>query len=697
MGAAEEDRLEEAQRDRSKERGDDVGEEERRRDPRERRSDKSRGKKRKADRRDSEDEEPSARQRNAGLDLYRSEPEDPAPPEPKRSKKHKAKKKKEKEHEKETDREKGKSEHQALGSKDRGPGWAKVDRTTASWLLRLAWGKERYERGVYCYLCHEWCTRAHLESKDHKRRISNSGPRPQQATGPPVLHDLPGRLLSEVIDEFSEGESTWIEEEDEDKEQEPGEEAQRERKAKKKKKRDTASPHDEDPPAQRGGAHPSLETEKRYAEMSTPKEAAPPILKEEGKLKDDPEVPKELAKTQDKVRAVSRLEGSHQGGNRLHQADCGCLCQCALESYMEQSISYGGLVASCDTCESDAREHDPHNCLREELERWDTKVPPHAGPSFSDCIGGTHLPREELHGEPIMRAEAQVQETPRWMNDLLGSVQQIREMSRAPPQLRDRGRKPEARGEEEAQGAAPAAVGEQPPGLGEEMPPEPEDETPSLEDFRREEREQEGEQEGVVVIPDDDDDDDDDDPPGGLLYPPTNQSAPAGRKSYGIGFGLLMSELPRERTRVGRRGASTFHLFFQGATLEGWKCLDNVSCKVEEIRAWRFAFASPYRGGLRVGSFNTGVLPSKMGELANLEWDVIAVQELSVSPSSVNSFRKQLHRLGISAVFSELREEDLVPGQPWRAKNGTGVALLARRPWSVHPVDYLIPHEGGAE
>ena len=57
-----------------------------------------------------------------------------------------------------------------------------------------------------------------------------------------------------------------------------------------------------------------------------------------------------------------------------------------------------------------------------------------------------------------------------------------------------------------------------------------------------------------------------------------------------------------------------------------------------------------------MGSFNTGVLPSKMDELASLEWDVLAVQELSVSPSSVSSFRKQLRYLGISAVFSDLRE-----------------------------------------
>ena len=118
------------------------------------------------------------------------------------------------------------------------------------------------------------------------------------------------------------------------------------------------------------------------------------------------------------------------------------------------------------------------------------------------------------------------------------------------------------------------------------------------------------------------------------------------------------------------------------------------ACKGRKIGARRFALASPHGGGLRAGSFNTGVLPSKMNELASLEWDVLAVQELSVSPSSVNSFRKHLRCLGISAVFSDLREEDLVPGQPWRAKNGTGVALLARKPWSVHPGDYLIPHEG---
>ena len=91
-------------------------------------------------REDSEEEEPSVRQRSVGIDPCGGEPEDPVPPEPKLPKKPKAKKK-EREQEKEREKEKEEPEGRAMGPGDRrGPGWAKVDRTTASWLL-LVMGK----------------------------------------------------------------------------------------------------------------------------------------------------------------------------------------------------------------------------------------------------------------------------------------------------------------------------------------------------------------------------------------------------------------------------------------------------------------------------------------------------------------------------------------------------------------------------
>ena len=131
-----------------------------------------------------------------------------------------------------------------------------------------------------------------MESKDHRRRIASSGPRVQQDTGPPVLHALPGRLLSEVIDEFSEGGSTWIEEEDEENEQEPQTESRKEKKGKKKKK-EAASHRDEDPPAQRGGAYLMM----RRKEFS-PKGEPLPNLKGTAQVGNGLWEDKELAKTQ---------------------------------------------------------------------------------------------------------------------------------------------------------------------------------------------------------------------------------------------------------------------------------------------------------------------------------------------------------------------------------------------------------------
>ena len=144
--------------------------------------------------------------------------------------------------------------------------------------------------------------------------------------------------------------------------------------------------------------------------------------------------------------------------------------------------------------------------------------------------GGMHLPREESGRELLMRAEAQTRESLRWLNALLESLHRIRERSRTPPRGRDLVQNIVARGAEEDQGAVAAEVGEQPRGEREELPREPEEEAPNLADFRRDEGDQGNEEAEVVVIPDEEE------PPGVLLYPLKIQSAPAGRRSYEIGY-----------------------------------------------------------------------------------------------------------------------------------------------------------------
>ena len=68
---------------------------------------------------------------------------------------------------------------------------------------------------------------------------------------------------------------------------------------------------------------------------------------------------RELAKTREKFLTVSRLEGPPCGGDRLHGPDCGCLCQCVLESYMQHSTLSGMLVATCGLCECAAKDPIP--------------------------------------------------------------------------------------------------------------------------------------------------------------------------------------------------------------------------------------------------------------------------------------------------------------------------------------------------
>ena len=301
------------------------------------------GKKRKRAQSDDDGGEASSRIRNAGADLRREEPEDQAPPAPKEPKEKRSRgKERKKEKEKEEKQEADRGANKGTSGSDRGPGWAKVDRKTASWLLRLSWGKERYERGVYCYLCHKWCTKAHLESKDHKRRIVNSGPRVQQTTGPPVLHDLPGRLLSEVIDEFSEGESTWIEEKEEEKdEEEERRKEDRKKEKKSKKKGEVVNPRDQDPPAQRGGSRLIWRRKAGDEEPFRMKKLAPWFQQEMWKAEESSVEKKESKPTFDH-RAVSRLEGKLCSATRQIETDCGGLCQFVLESYKQQSISVRG-------------------------------------------------------------------------------------------------------------------------------------------------------------------------------------------------------------------------------------------------------------------------------------------------------------------------------------------------------------------
>ena len=182
-----------------------------------------------------------------------------------------------------------------------------------------------------------------LGSKDHKRKIANSGPRVQQTTGPPVLHDLPGRLLSEALDEFSEGESTWIEEEEEEheEEQEQRKEAKKEKKA--KKRMEAVNPHDQDPPARRGGAS------RIWKEREGTKEPFRQDTKAQTTQERREEVGEIFKRMTRSHRAVSRLEGLPNGGVHMCAADYGCWCQCVLESNKQCSNSGIGLVAVGDT------------------------------------------------------------------------------------------------------------------------------------------------------------------------------------------------------------------------------------------------------------------------------------------------------------------------------------------------------------
>ena len=551
----------------------------------ERKEERRKGKKRRRAQSDDDGEEASSRIRNAGADLHREEPEAQAPPAPKEPKEKKSRgKERKKGKEKEEKKEAENVANKGMSGSDRGPGWAKVDRRTASWLLRLSWGKERYERGVYCYLCHKWCTKAHLESKDHKRRIVNSGPRIQQTTGPPVLHDLPGRLLSEVIDEFSEGESTWIEEEEEEKDDD--EERQREEKKKEKKskkKREVVHPRDQDPPAQRGGSCLTGKGEESEDEAFIMENLAPWSQQEIWKDEANQDGKKESKPTFDR-RAVSRLEGKLCSATRQIEADCDGWCQFVLESYkQQQSILVGVMVATCVDGDCYATPLGILRGSRGRAESNETKVRLQEEHNPTTRRGGMHQPREESGRELLMRAEAQTRESLRWLNALLESLHRIRERSRTPPRGWDVAQNIVARGEEEDQGAVAAEVGEQPRGEQEELPREPEEEAPNLADFRRDEGDQGNEEADVVVIPDEEE------PPGVLLYPLTIQSAPAGRRSYEIGYlnpvDSSIADLHFEWARVARRGALTFQLCFWGAPLEGWRCLNNVPVG-SRIEAW---------------------------------------------------------------------------------------------------------------
>ena len=93
----------------------------------------------------------------------------------------------------------------------------KVSKEDASGLLRLQWAEHTRERDEFCYLCSRWATPAHLKSKGHAKAIRKRGASPRQDAGPPVLSaNMHGRLVSEVINEWSEAQETTITEDEKD-------------------------------------------------------------------------------------------------------------------------------------------------------------------------------------------------------------------------------------------------------------------------------------------------------------------------------------------------------------------------------------------------------------------------------------------------------------------------------------------------
>ena len=99
----------------------------------------------------------------------------------------------------------------------------------------------------------------------------------------------------------------------------------------------------------------------------------------------------------------------------------------------------------------------------------------------------------------------------------------------------------------------------------------------------------------------------------------------------------------------------------------------------------------PQRGGdYTFASMNTGILHNKWPLVLTLEADVLAVQEVATPRAAWPSLARMLRENDTSIVHGHQPKEDVVyRGRQKGARTGTGVAVIARKPWKAQATDQL--------
>ena len=100
------------------------------------------------------------------------------------------------------------------------------------------------------------------------------------------------------------------------------------------------------------------------------------------------------------------------------------------------------------------------------------------------------------------------------------------------------------------------------------------------------------------------------------------------------------------------------------------------------------------RGGqqAKFASFNIGTLRDREADLAALDCQILAVQETNIPKPLWKSVAARLRQLNGTIVFGGQRECDTRKRKHHEGvRLGTGIALIAFEPWSMHKVDALWP------
>ena len=114
-----------------------------------------------------------------------------------------------------------------------------------------------------------------------------------------------------------------------------------------------------------------------------------------------------------------------------------------------------------------------------------------------------------------------------------------------------------------------------------------------------------------------------------------------------------------------------------------------LSEQCEKVSEAQRVMSRSFRGGCKISSLNVGSLHQRVDQLAELGSQVVAVQEVCVSPTQRPSFHAAVKALGGSVQFGEVLPSDLRKGRSQSTRLGVGLAIVCWGGWKAVSTNHL--------